>query len=153
MHDDVWIQLDRTLQSMLAASLNTGSTDYNQITFVYSAIVALHNPWLYPEGPGESDTDRSQRAKVVIQQITETINTNLVERQCFLGQDFEDVSPWGLFFAYHICGYHTRYKRGNAESIMLVKSLRETLLAIDTRWNVVGVYIQLLEAQEVIDVL
>lgn len=34
--DDIaWVQLDRTLQSMLAAALDVGSPDYDQITFVY----------------------------------------------------------------------------------------------------------------------
>lgn len=40
--DDVWIQLDRTLQSMLAAALNIDCPDYDQITFVYR--LALHPP-------------------------------------------------------------------------------------------------------------
>ena len=35
IHDDVWMQLDRTLQSMVAASLNVDLPDYDQITFVY----------------------------------------------------------------------------------------------------------------------
>ena len=35
IHDDVWMQLDRTLQSMVAASLNVDMPDHDQITFVY----------------------------------------------------------------------------------------------------------------------
>ena len=37
--DDVWIQLDRTLQSMLAAALNIDFPDYDQITFVYRLVL------------------------------------------------------------------------------------------------------------------
>jgi hypothetical protein len=36
--DDIWIQLDRTLQSMLAAALNINCPDYDQITFVYRLV-------------------------------------------------------------------------------------------------------------------
>ena len=39
IHDNVWIQLDRTLQSMIAASLNVDSPDYDQITFVYRYVL------------------------------------------------------------------------------------------------------------------
>lgn len=35
LHDNVWIQLDRTLQSMLAASLDVENPDNDQISFVY----------------------------------------------------------------------------------------------------------------------
>lgn len=34
-HEDIGIQLDRTLQSMLAASLAVDSPDYDQITLIY----------------------------------------------------------------------------------------------------------------------
>ena len=34
-NDDVWIQLDRTLQSMVDASLNVDPPDHDQIAFVY----------------------------------------------------------------------------------------------------------------------
>jgi hypothetical protein len=33
--DDIWIQLDRTLQSILAAALNVDEPDYDQIAFIY----------------------------------------------------------------------------------------------------------------------
>jgi hypothetical protein len=67
IHNKVWVQLDHTLQSMLAAALNIDCPDYDQITFVYrfvnpllpvdqtdwsqstSALVALHTPWLAPD--------------------------------------------------------------------------------------------------------
>ena len=39
MRDDAWIQLDRTLQSMIAASLETDSPDHDQISFVYRYVV------------------------------------------------------------------------------------------------------------------
>lgn len=37
--DDVWIQLDRTLQSMLAASLDFEVPDNDQIAFVYRFVI------------------------------------------------------------------------------------------------------------------
>lgn len=36
--DDVWIQLDRTLQSMLAASLDVDVPDDDQIAFIYRSV-------------------------------------------------------------------------------------------------------------------
>lgn len=37
--DDVWMQLDRTLQSMLAAALNIDRPDFDQIAFVYRWVI------------------------------------------------------------------------------------------------------------------
>ena len=153
--DPIWIHLDRTLQSMLAASLNLDSPDHDQISFIYrhvvltrpsnpsdklklSALAALHAPWFHPDDARVVDTDRSQRARVVFQEINERINTNLVERQCFLGRSPEDMAPWGLFFAYQICGVHMRSGQVTPDSSQIVKSLRETFLAMDVRWNVAG---------------
>lgn len=167
--DDVWIQLDRTLQSMLAASLNIDCPDYDQITFVYrlvlqsstlsctssntklSALVALYTPWLSSDRAQEIDTGRSRRAKVILQQITDRISANLIERQCFLDRDPEGMSPWGLYFAYRICGAHMRTSCRTPHGLEVVRSLREGFMAIDVRWNVAGVYLQLLEAQEAIN--
>ncbi|OQD61907.1 hypothetical protein PENPOL_c014G02077 [Penicillium polonicum] len=149
--DDVWIQLDRTLQSMLAAALNIDCPDYDQITFVYSALVALYTPWLSSDAVQKIDSHRSQRAKVILQQITERINANLIERQCFLGRDPEDMSPWGLYFAYRICGAHMRTSSKAPHGLEVARKLREGFMDIDVRWNVAGVYLQLLEAQEAIN--
>nr|UYO77206.1 ACN38 regulatory protein [Trichoderma crystalligenum] len=148
--DDVWMQLDRTLQSMLAAALNVDCPDYDQITFVYSALVALYTPWLSSDRAKESDSDCSRRATVVLQQVTDRISANLVESQCFLGRDAEDMSPWGLYFAYRICGVHMRPTRKSPHGVEVLSSLREAFRTINMRWNVAGVYLQLLEAQEAI---
>ena len=154
IREDAWKQLDRTLQSMIAASLNVDSPDYDQISFIYrylncpfsnsadyfdsSALVALYTPWLYSDGVSIADRDRSRRAKVVVEQITETICTNLVDHQCFLGRNPEDMSPWGLFFAYHVCGAQMHANRDVSEEPEVVKSLKEAFLAIDVRWNAAG---------------
>ncbi|KAH8812965.1 putative fungal-specific transcription factor [Xylogone sp. PMI_703] len=147
--DSVWGQIDRTLQSMVAASLNVDSPDNDQIAFVYSALVAMYTPWLYSDSISIEDKDHSQRARAIIQQITERIGINLVENQCFLGRNPEDMSPWGLFFAYHICKTHICYNREILDASGVVESLKKTFLTIDVRWNVAGIYLQLLEAQEV----
>jgi hypothetical protein len=76
------------------------------------------------------------------------ISTNPIERQCFLGRDPEDMFPWGLFFAYRICGAHMQSTEKVPHGSEVVKSLREALLTIDRWWNVASVYLQLLEAQE-----
>lgn len=85
-----------------------------------------------------------------MQQITGRVNANLIEQQCFSGRDPEDMSPWGLFFAYTICGAHMRSAKRPPIATRVIKSLREGLLAVDARWKVGGVYLQLLEAQEAI---
>ncbi|OKL57679.1 hypothetical protein UA08_07197 [Talaromyces atroroseus] len=104
VNDDIRIQLDRTLQSILAAALDVDSPDYDQIAFVYrclsSALLALHAPWL---STSSTNTVRTTRARQVIEQITLRIETNLIEKLCFLGRDPEDLSPWGIFFAYRVC--------------------------------------------------
>ena len=158
IHDDAWIQLDRTLQSMVTAALDVELPDYDQISFIYreipdlphsqtlltaltySALVALYTPWLYSDGVSIVDRDRSQRARVIIQQITETIRANLVHDQCFLGRNPEDMSPWGLFFAYHVCGTYIHSNRDASNEPEMVKSLKEAFCAIDVRWNAAGTH-------------
>ncbi|PMD49060.1 putative fungal-specific transcription factor [Hyaloscypha variabilis F] len=136
--DGLWMQLDRTLQSMLAASLNV------------DALVALYTPWLNSNNTSIIDTDRSRRARALIQEITETMSTNMIQRQCFAGRNPEDMAPWGLFFVYHVCGVHIRSRRESSVSDEVMKSLREAFQIIEPRWNAASVYRQLLEAQEVI---
>jgi hypothetical protein len=116
-----------------------------------SALVALYTPWLSFDGASELDTDRSRRARNILHQITDRISANLIERQCFLGRDPEDMSPWGLYFAYRICGVHMQSSSKAPQGVEVMRSLREGLMAIDIRWNVAGVYLQLLEAQEAIN--
>lgn len=41
VNDDNWMQLDRTLQSIVAASLNVDSPDNDQITFIYRYVLPL----------------------------------------------------------------------------------------------------------------
>ncbi|KAL6233543.1 hypothetical protein BDW75DRAFT_231903 [Aspergillus navahoensis] len=143
VHDEVWMQLDRTLQSMLAAALDI---DFS----ITSALIALYTPWLAPDRATDPQSDRFQRAQVVLDQITDRISANLVERQCFLGRDPEDMSPWGLYFAYRVCGAHMRAQRTTPHAAAVTQSLREGFRTIEVRWNVAGVYLQLLEAQEAI---
>lgn len=41
LHDNIWIQPDRTLQSMLAASLDVEVPDNDQIAFVYRYVLFI----------------------------------------------------------------------------------------------------------------
>jgi hypothetical protein len=167
--DIAWVQLDRTLQSMLAAALDVDRPDYDQITFIYrsvwsfqaiiststncipsSALVALYTPYLHAPCTKDSNHDYSQRARDVLHQIIGRINANLVERQCFLGRAAEDVSPWGLYFAYRICGMLMRPAEKAPHGAEVLKSLREAFETISVRWNVASVYLELLEAQKAI---
>ena len=162
--DDSWIQLDRTLQSMLAAALDIDCPDYDQITFIYrsvmlcvipgfvlmqgSALIALHTPFLSAQEIQQSDSHRRKLAKKGLQQITERINANLIERRCFLGRNTEDMSPWGMFFAYRVCVAHLHSTEKPTDAVQLVISLREAFQAISERWGAARVYLQLLEAHD-----
>ncbi len=95
-------------------------------------------PWLDSKRTSAVETERFQRGKAVIQQITDTISTNLVVNQCFAGRDPEDLAPWGLFFVYHICGSHLHARRETSDTSAVVKGLREAFLTIDLRWNAAG---------------
>ncbi|KAH8126217.1 hypothetical protein LI328DRAFT_132004 [Trichoderma asperelloides] len=148
--DIAWVQLDRTLQSMLAAALDVDRPDYDQITFVYSALVALYMPYLSSGKTENYNSDYSRRARDVLHQITGRISANLVERRCFLGRDPEDVSPWGLYFVYRICGVLMRPSERALHGAEVLKSLREAFQTISVRWNVAGVYFELLEARKAI---
>jgi hypothetical protein len=87
------------------------------------------------------DAERSSHAREVIQQILHKIKTNLVEQKCFLGRDPDDISPWGLFFAYRLCVDHIRSgeKVSGPDSSEVIKNLRETFVTINARWNVAGI--------------
>lgn len=148
--DIAWVQLDRTLQSMLAAALDVDRPDYDQITLIYSTLVALYTPYLYVSSNKAKDSNRdySRRARDVLQQIVGRIHANLVERQCFLGRNSEDASPWGLYFAYRICGFLMRPGEKVPHGAEVLKSLREAFQTISRRWKVASLYLELLEAQK-----
>ncbi|KAH8648021.1 putative fungal-specific transcription factor [Tricladium varicosporioides] len=153
IHDDVWMQLDRTLQSMLTASLEVETPDTDQITFIYSALTALYTPWISPASIKTVEDGRSLRARAVMQQISETIASNLVVKQCFSGRNLEDMSPWGVYMAYRVCVFHISSGQEDPASLEVLNGLKEGFRAIDVRWNAAGVYLQLLEAREVMGIL
>ena len=45
--DGLWIQLDRTLQSMLTASLNVEVPDHDQITLIYRLVIPVPFPLIF----------------------------------------------------------------------------------------------------------
>ncbi|MCJ1312282.1 hypothetical protein MMC25_005956 [Agyrium rufum] len=149
-HEDhnEWIQLDRTLHSMLTAASDTSEPDNDQMTFVYSTLVALHLPWFPSRTVGIANPVRSQRARSFIREICDKININLVENRCYVGRDLEDISPWGLSFAYQICVVHVRCPQGLVP-LAVFDRLRDMLIMFDSRWNAAGSYLLLLEALEV----
>lgn len=154
--NDAWMQLDRTMRSMLTASLNVECPDYDQITFVYrsvlfnhhphthifkltwcSTLVALHIPWI--SSKSSSETDRSRHAKVVIGQISEELRKNIMDQSCFLDRDPEDLSPWGLFSAYQICRIHAHsLSFYNSDSEEMIQRIKGTFVNINARWKVAG---------------
>jgi hypothetical protein len=87
------------------------------------------------------DAERSNHAREVIQQILHKVKTNLVEQKCFLARDPDDISPWGLFFAYRLCVDHIRSgeRASGPDFSEVIKSLKETFVKIDARWNVAGI--------------
>jgi hypothetical protein len=79
----------------------------------------------------------------VVEQISTLIESNLVGQQCFVGRDIDGVSPWGLFFAYHIC----LISQGSERTILkpeVARELKATLVKVDARWNLAGIATQVL---------
>ncbi|KAF2704988.1 putative fungal-specific transcription factor [Pleomassaria siparia CBS 279.74] len=111
--DDRWMQLERTLQSMLTVSMS-----------------------------------RHEYALATFHTITETITANLVQKRCFVDRDPESTSPWGLYCVYRICASFLR-DENEPESKAMMAKLKESFYTVDRRWNAAGVYLQLLEAREV----
>lgn len=128
-----------------------------------STLLALHLPPL--SAAHTANAPGSQRSTAAIHEITTRIRTKLIGNECLVGREPETMSPWGLYFAYHICRIHLPSRRTSAVSAEVVKSLKDTFTMIDTRWsaagrllgmlpcsvhshNSAGVYLQLLEAQE-----
>ena len=101
--------------------------------------MALHTPWLPFNRFCAPDSERSHRANIVMQQITDRINANLVEGRCLSDRDPEDITPWGLFFAYHICASHMRLPQSTRDTKKIVEVLKGTFLRIDARWNAAGI--------------
>ncbi|OOF89911.1 hypothetical protein ASPCADRAFT_11157 [Aspergillus carbonarius ITEM 5010] len=97
VHDDSRVQLDRALQSMLAAGLDVDSPDYDRMIFVYRSYFDSSL-----DGTDAVKADQAQCAKRVAKKIPDNIRANLVEQQCFFGRDPIDMSPRGLFYAYGI---------------------------------------------------
>lgn len=63
-----------------------------------------------------------------------------------MGRNPDDMSPWGLFFAYRICAYQI-FKNGEGtcspDLDQVAQSMRETFSTIDQRWNIAGIYCRL----------
>ncbi|KIW40304.1 uncharacterized protein PV06_07511 [Exophiala oligosperma] len=127
--DDTWMQLDRTLESMLTAALDFDSPDYDQITFIYKQVTLYRSS-------GKSSANAE--TLFVVEGITHTIRTSLLEQQCLVGRDPESVSPWGLFFGYRICVYYACSDQKEAYALQIVDSLKEVFRNIEVRWNAAG---------------
>jgi hypothetical protein len=132
--------------------------------------VALYTPWLGQHNLVTDSTGRSQRAMEVIESICARVESNLVSQQCFASRNVNDVPPWGLFFAYHVC-LVGQGSEGTVVHPETMRDLKYTLVKIDARWNVagmlkqihpfvlehlltnLGMYLQLLEASTAINKL
>ncbi|OAG00549.1 uncharacterized protein CC84DRAFT_312207 [Paraphaeosphaeria sporulosa] len=152
--DDVGLQLDRTLHSMLSAALNVEVPDYDQITFIFSALVALNTPTFRLAGTSVPRTsfspDRMSRALAVCKLVTERFHIpNFTESRCPLtSRPPEEMSVWGCFFAYQVCAVYMRVKQKNNGEEEVVKFFKEAFKVIDRGWRAAGIYLRLLEAQE-----
>lgn len=95
------------------------------------------------------NVERSSRAREAIQQILHKVKTNLVEKKCFLARDLDDMSPWGLFFAYRLCVDHIRCgeKSSDPDTSEVIKNLKNTFIIIDSRWNVAGIFSSCVDAR------
>lgn len=73
---------------------------------------------------------------------------NLAENRCLMGRSPKEMSFWGIFFAYQILNFCARPNGHASLPTELSKAIRESFRVINTRWNIAGIYLQLLEAQE-----
>lgn len=104
----------------------------------YSTLVALHAPHLPLNGTAEPDNERSRLAQATIEQIIEKIKEKLVKLRCFILQDHVEISPWALFFAYHVCGMMLSSPRADDLSAEVLRTVLEAFRTIDVRWNAGG---------------
>ena len=103
----------------------------------HSALLALHIPALSSHAR-VGNTPAPQRATAAVQYITERISANMIKRQCLVDRNPEDMSPWGLYFAYHVCRFHLPSRRTSPASAEIDKSLRDTFVKMDVRWSIAG---------------
>ncbi|KAJ4301277.1 hypothetical protein N0V90_003368 [Kalmusia sp. IMI 367209] len=143
-NDDVGMQLDRTLHSILVAALDVEVPDYDQITFIFSALVALYTPTYRLAGSTTSNANpvstiaRTARALAVCELVTERMHLNSGEAICPLtSRPSEQMSPWGCFFAYQVCAVHLRVRERNEESDQVIGHFRVAFRAIE-RGGVAG---------------
>ncbi|KAF7912691.1 uncharacterized protein EAF01_001712 [Botrytis porri] len=152
-HDDeLWMQLDRTVTSMLEASVNVENPDCDRIAFIYSTLLALHTSSLSPHPsnpPSPLRQHRTERKAQLLQRITQQIIANMSTPHSILGRDPKNMSLWALFFGYHMCVEQIRSKDPSSRDIVVL--VRKGFEEADVRWNVAGVYLRLLEAHEVMD--
>ncbi|KAM3152974.1 hypothetical protein ABEW05_006642 [Botrytis cinerea] len=139
-HDiELWIQLDRTVYSMLEASVNVENPDCDRIAFIYSTLLALHTSSLSPHPsnpPSPLDQHRTERKAQLLQRITQRIIANMSTPRSLLGRDPNSISPWALFFGYHMCVEQIRSKDPSSHDIVVL--VRKGFEEADVRWNVAG---------------
>ena len=124
------------------------------MTTIFSTLVALHLPILHAQDTDGASLPHAQLANRVINHITDSLISNKTEGVCPLtSRDPQEMSPWGCFFAYHVCGVHMRVTKTSAVSAEIVKLLKSSFMVIDVRWNVAGMYLQLLEARKAMELV
>lgn len=105
----------------------------------FSTLVALHSPWMHNGTVNAIETEETRRTDALLRDITQKVSVNLAQGECQLGVDIEAMSPWGLFFGYHLCReLERRAVECSPEVDALAKTLRTTMLEIDGRWNASG---------------
>ncbi|KAL2849305.1 fungal-specific transcription factor domain-containing protein [Aspergillus pseudodeflectus] len=119
------------------------------------------------------------RASELIAETTDTIYTNLLANDCLFTRDAAGLSPWRVYFAYRTLGVHMRTLRearslkcpavpqtrvridhdGEPEETVekarleeIVGAMKAAFEVVARRWRVGGMYLRLLEAQEVLAV-
>ncbi|KAF7895049.1 hypothetical protein EAF00_006863 [Botryotinia globosa] len=150
--DELWMQLDWTVTSILEASVNVENADCDRIAFIYSTLLALHTSSLSPHPsnpPSPLYQHRAERKAQLLQRTTQRIIANTSTPRSLLGRDLRNMSLWALFFGYHMCFEQIRSKDPSSHDIVVL--VRKGFEEADVRWNVARVYLRLLEAHEVMD--
>jgi hypothetical protein len=85
----------------------------------------------------------SRRANVMVDYTAQRISDNIIAHQCFVDCNHESMSPWGLYFAYHMCRLHTPSRITSSTSAETVKALRDVFAKIEVRWRIAAKLFQM----------
>lgn len=154
LHHEEGVQLDRTLHALISASEVNNSPYCDQRSICYSALIALHEPQVSSNSGFSIDPDHCHYASSVSEAVSKTVAATVPQYLPGLGLNSEKVSVWGLHLIYQASVVYMRLNReaNSSNYLEVLKTLQQALRVLDVRWKAAGVYLQVLEAWEVMGI-